>query len=287
MGYLQSILYGRPPFLDLAHSDCRFPRDLDPHPLPSGKSELGCEQSLSGADCFLVSDAFFPPLVHSWKAHYTAACLSVAVQRTSSVHRMSYSSLLDLDKRIRSFPLPSYLHSPMHGGREWDATPCLALQQFFAGNQRESSESLLPVYSAVFGQLTTHIDLLYIHRSWLAEALRDSSDPLQHEYGQSVVAVYSSANILINGMRSLTSAHPKVAGRVWFFWSCFYTSSVRMYNPTCEYTLTGYDVKVLLGAIVVKCPGCKLARPALALLNESFIIYEEGSKLCRPPATLV
>ncbi|KAH9995576.1 hypothetical protein BJV77DRAFT_991058 [Russula vinacea] len=240
-----SILYGRPPFLDLAHSDCRFPRDLDPHPLPSGKSELG---------------------FHSWKAHYSAACLSVAVQRTSSVHRMSYSSLLELDERIRSFPLPSYLHSPMHGARDWDATPSRALQQFLretsANQVRVSSQYI----SAVFGQLTTtpdaYIDLLYIHRSWFAEALRDSSDPLQHEYGQSVVAVYRSANILINGMRS---GLPRLV-----FWSCFYTSSVRS-----------------TGAIVVKCPGCKLARPALALLNESFTIYEEGSRLCRPPATLV
>ena len=74
-----------------------------------------------------------------------------------------------------------------------------------------------------------YIDLIYIHRSWFAEALRDSQDPLQHEYGQSVLAVYRSANVLIKGMKSLTGAHAK-AGRVWFFWSCFYTSSVRMHN---------------------------------------------------------
>ena len=74
-----------------------------------------------------------------------------------------------------------------------------------------------------------YIDLIYIHRSWFAEALRDSQDPLQHEYSQSVIAVYSSANVLIKGMKSLTGAHAK-AGRVWFFWSCFYTSSVRMHN---------------------------------------------------------
>ena len=166
--------------------------------------------------------------------------------------------------------------------------PCSNFSRETSANQVRVSSQYI---SAVFGQLTTtpdaYIDLLYIHRSWFAEALRDSSDPLQHEYGQSVVAVYRSANILINGMRSLTGAHPKVACRVWFFWSCFYTSSVRLYDPTRKRTLTGYDVKVLLGAIVVKCPGCKLARPALALLNESFTIYEEGSRLCRPPATLV
>jgi hypothetical protein len=47
------------------------------------------------------------------------------------------------------------------------------------------------------------------------------------------------------------------------------------------------SIKVLLGAIVVKCPGCKLARPALTLFEESFTVYEEGSRLCRPPATVV
>lgn len=79
------------------------------------------------------------------------------------------------------------------------------------------------------------IALVYIHRSWFAEALRDSQDPLEHEYGQSVISIYRSANILIHGMRSLCTAYPKEAGRVWFFWSCFYTSSVRMYDQVREY----------------------------------------------------
>jgi hypothetical protein len=88
--------------------------------------------------------SLFLSLVHSWKYHYAAACLSVSVQRTFSVHRASYSSLLELDKRIRAFPLPSYLHSPIHGteGRDWDTTPSGAMQQFFAACERESSERL-------------------------------------------------------------------------------------------------------------------------------------------------
>ena len=72
------------------------------------------------------------------------------------------------------------------------------------------------------------IDLIYIHRSWFAEALRDSQDPLQHEYGQSVISIFRSANILIHGTRNLCTAYPKEASHVWFFWSCLYTSSVRM-----------------------------------------------------------
>lgn len=224
------VLHGRPPTLNLAHSDCRFPRDLDPFLLPSGNLELG---------------------FHAWKFRYSAVCLSISVQLAFSVHRASYASLMELDKRIRSFPLPAHLLSPVHesGGRDWDVDPSCAMQQFFPVCERESN-------------------LIYIHRCWFAEALRDSPDPFQHEYGQSVAAVYRSANILINGLKSLVNAHPRVASRVWFFWSSFYTSSI------------------LLGAIVIKSPGCKLARSALALLDQSVAVYEEGSRPCRPAATV-
>ncbi|KAI0272482.1 hypothetical protein BC834DRAFT_966502 [Gloeopeniophorella convolvens] len=224
------VMHGRPPTLNLMHSDCRFPGDLDPYLLPSGNLELG---------------------FHSWKFRYSAVCLSVSVQRAFAVHRASYASLLELDKRIRSFPSPAHLLSPAHevGSRDWDANPTSAMQQFFLVCEREAN-------------------LIYIHRSWFAEALRDSPDPFQHEYGQSVIAVYRSANILINGLKNLVSVHPKQTSHVWFFWSSFYTSSV------------------LLGAIVVKSPGCKLARSALALLDQSLTVYEEGSKACRPAATV-
>ncbi|KAI0255861.1 fungal-specific transcription factor domain-containing protein, partial [Lactifluus subvellereus] len=224
-----SVMHGRPPSLCLTHSDCRFPRDLDPYRLPSGNSELG---------------------FHSWKFRYSAVCLSVSVQHAFSVPRASYSSLLEIDKRIRSFPLPSHLSPASEtGGQAWDANPSRAMQQFFALCERESN-------------------LMYIHRCWFAEALRDSPDPFQHKYAESVISVYRCANILINGLKSLTNAYPSAAGGVWFFWSSFYTSSI------------------LLGAIVIKSPGCKLARSALALLDQSVAVYEEGSRPCRPAATL-
>jgi hypothetical protein len=145
LGLLQCILYGRPPVLDLAHSDCRFPRDLEPHVLPSGTSELGCEHSLflqSVVFQVQVSHLFLFYLVHSWMHHYIAACLSVSVQRTHSVHRASYSSFIELDKRIRSFPLPSHLHSPVYGTerRDWDVTPSRAMRQYFVPSSVESSE---------------------------------------------------------------------------------------------------------------------------------------------------
>lgn len=173
--------------------------------------------------------------------------------------------------------------------------PCSNILYHVRSNQVSNSPNITTFFCRLWLGPTHHnemvmyvIDLIYIHRSWFAEALRDSQDPLQHEYGQSVISIYRSANILINGMRSLSAAHPKVAGRVWFFWSCFYISSVRMYELVWGYRAhRRISIKVLLGAIVVKCPSCKLARPALTLLEESFTVYEQGSRQCRPPATVV
>ena len=101
-----------------------------------------------------------------------------------------------------------------------------------------------------------------------------------------MAAVYRSANILINGLTSLTNAHPRVASRVWFFWSSFYTSSVRAYG-TAGLFPHSLDIQILLGAIVIKSPGCKLASSALTLLDQSVAVYEEGSAPCRPAATVV
>src|SRR5712671_349652 len=108
-------------------------------------------------------------------------------------------------------------------------TPCSNIWRRASASQ-VSTHQYIPLSSTNSLQRRC-ADLIYIHRSWFAEALSDSPDPLQHEYGQSVLAVFRSASILINGLRSLARAHPKFVARVWFFWSSFYTSSVRIVLP--------------------------------------------------------
>jgi hypothetical protein len=162
LSYLQSVIHGRPPTLNLAHSDCRFPRDLDPYQLPSGNSELGCKQlRLARPVCQVLTR--ISSSVHAWKFRYAAVCLSASVQRTFSVHWESYSSLLELDKRIRSFPLPAHLcQGHETGRRDWDANPSHAMQQFYAVCNRESSE-YPSILSSVLGQLTK----MSMHRPYI------------------------------------------------------------------------------------------------------------------------
>ena len=169
-------------------------------------------------------------LVHSWKARYGAVILSASVQRAFAIHGSNYASLLELDKRIRTFPVPPHLQSPSESaepGRGWNADPSRAMQQFCILCERESSEpqTIYSISSSIIHH--PHEDLLYIHRSYLAQAMRElPKDPLGHRFSASVMAAYRSSCRLISALRSCYTAYPKMTGRVWFFWSGVFSACV-------------------------------------------------------------
>ena len=78
---------------------------------------------------------------HGWKFRYSATCLAPTVRFCNSLKMPSYSQFLELDQRIRSFPLPNHLQSPLDeslGG--WADDPSLAMQQYGVVCERELSE---------------------------------------------------------------------------------------------------------------------------------------------------
>ncbi|KAG1746653.1 uncharacterized protein EDB91DRAFT_1118207 [Suillus paluster] len=228
-----SIVNGRPPALSINHTDCWFPEDLDPVIKPSGAIEMGW---------------------HVWKFRYTASCLGISAQHVFSTRVSNYSALLELDRKIRKFILPSHLQSPMEAseaGRAWSPEAPRAMQQYCALCQREAN-------------------LLYIHRSWFVQAIREAPvNPLQHKYAPSVLAVYRSACRLISSLKGLYRVHPYPTNRAWFFWSAIFSACI------------------VLGAIVVDSPQCTLASNALQELEQGMVLYEQGSLPCRPPATML
>ena len=78
---------------------------------------------------------------HGWKFRYSAACLAPTVKFCSSLKTPGYSQFLELDRRIRTFPLPSHLQSPLDESPEgWADDPSLAMQQYGVVCERESSK---------------------------------------------------------------------------------------------------------------------------------------------------
>ncbi|KAL0564356.1 hypothetical protein V5O48_017694, partial [Marasmius crinis-equi] len=87
-----SIVNGRPPSMMIQHTDCQFPEDLEPLVKPNGETEMGW---------------------HVWKSRYAASCLSISVQHIFITKKLPYAALLDLDKKIRMFPVPTHLQAPL------------------------------------------------------------------------------------------------------------------------------------------------------------------------------
>ncbi|KAI0792135.1 hypothetical protein C8Q75DRAFT_754615 [Abortiporus biennis] len=219
-----SFVMGRPPAMRLEETDCKFPWN-DAH--PSAPQEPG---------------------FHAWKFRYTAACLPLTLKHAFNPGSLSYEQLLELDKKIRSFYVPSHLQ--VGENFKWSTHAPTALQQYNAIVVKETN-------------------LLYLHRSSCAIALRENpANPEAHKYGRSVEAAKSSACRMCNAMRNIYLIYPDQLGRVWYFWSGIYSSCT------------------LLAAIVIGSPGCQAAKDALLMLKIAYGVYEEGSSRCRPPKTL-
>lgn len=80
---------------------------------------------------------------HAWKFRYSASCLSISIQHIFTTRAPNYKALLDLDKKIRKFPVAHHLLSPIETsepGRAWSSNRVHALQQYCVVCERESSK---------------------------------------------------------------------------------------------------------------------------------------------------
>lgn len=130
-------------------------------------------------------------------------------------------------------------------------------------------------------------DLLYIHRSYFAQAIRQNPiDPFKHKYAPSVYAVITSARTVCQHIHGLYAKHRRIVRHGWYFWTAVYSSCVsRASNDQYGSFLTW--LQIVLSAVVVECPGFSLARECYVDLKEALALYEEGSRPCRSEASLV
>ncbi|GLB41965.1 putative fungal specific transcription factor [Lyophyllum shimeji] len=226
-----SLVHGRPGTLFIQHTDCQFPKDLEPFVDASGDRELG---------------------FHAWKFRYSAQCLSASMEHLFSTTAPPYSALLSIDKVIRNCAIPKHLRCPdgqSDSAYSWSTEPARALQQYCALCVRDSN-------------------LLYIHRSYFSQAVQQApDDPLRHRYQFSVLTAYQTSCRLISTLRSLYPVCP-LAGHVWFFWSAVFSSctvlaGLVVHSPGCR--LAKEAMRGLETAVPFFEEGSKLCRPPSVL----------------------
>jgi hypothetical protein len=104
------------------------------------------------------------------------------------------------------------------------------MQRYMLFCEKETSrrQSILNcIQYGVDTRLRSVLGLLYLHRTFFAQAVCDCPDnPLESKYATSVSATYRSACLIVAGTHDATVRHPELAARLWFLWSNLFSAAV-------------------------------------------------------------
>jgi len=218
-----SFGFGRPPSIIPSFVDCGFPKDLDEYTNIEGGKEMG---------------------FHIWTWQYTR--LLHNVMTTAFGARLPpYSMILDLDRKIRDFPVPKYLQPNCDELENPYPTPHLIMQRWIILSFKEST-------------------LLNLHRTYFAQALHDQpQDLLKHRYGPSVIATYRSAWRLIEGLKLPSRRTPDLLSRYSLAWS------------------QALSAAIVMCLLVTRAPNSTLAAPCLETLDTVERLFTLAASNCR------
>ncbi|PFH47589.1 hypothetical protein AMATHDRAFT_67507 [Amanita thiersii Skay4041] len=231
-----SFYYGRPPSMSTSFIDCPFPKDI-----PSQNATMS----------FDLWTWKFTSLLH------TITTLVFAPPKRSQ-DRAPYGTIIELDKRVRDFCVPSQwrMRCASHTGTA-SSGMCVAVVEG-EGEEVVSRECRLQRWF-VLGM--KEIVLLNLHRPYLLQALYDNPrEWTRHQYRASIVACYRSSWRLIHGLRMTYEQDElkEVLCRLGLPWSqCF-------------------SAIVVLALITVRIPICTLGSQAVQVLDVGVGLVEQG-----------
>ncbi|KAJ7054174.1 fungal-specific transcription factor domain-containing protein [Mycena amicta] len=171
----QSLNTGRPPSFSLAYIDCSFPK---------------YEGSKSSEGVFEV-----------WQFRFAAECVADVTARTLTTDPPSYTTIMELDKKVREFPLP-----PLDDADADDVGA--SLQRCVLEHIRETV-------------------LMYIHRSFFAQAIIEQPvNPLKSTYAPSFLAAYRASATILKSVRDQFAVMPNACARFWTMWTFAFSAAV-------------------------------------------------------------
>jgi len=209
--FTQSLNTGRPPSFSLAYIDCRFPQYdhannankgtacTSPPPCPIPRSHTSVE---------------------IWQFRFAAECVADVTARTLTALAPSYTTIMELDRKIRQFPLPEGLSNPPNNDLSATFMRCVL------DHIKETGTHCLCCPSSSF-----HFPfpvLMYLHRSFFAQAIMDHPlNPLKSPYAHSFVASYRAASTILKSVKEQFALFPNSCARFWTMWTFAFTAAVR------------------------------------------------------------
>ncbi|EIN12123.1 hypothetical protein PUNSTDRAFT_96824 [Punctularia strigosozonata HHB-11173 SS5] len=222
---------GRPPVFTREYVDTHYPMDPDTRVNKEGIMEPGYS---------------------SWSYRFAAECLSDVARRTLGVDAPSYDTILDLDRKIRDFPIPGKLSTPSTDGQ---------YPQQHRPSPPKDGRSMPEDLQRFVLSHTKEVILLYIHRSFFAQAIVDDPEnPLKSAYAPSFLSACKSSATILKMIKEQYSMQPQLYARFWSMWTFAFTAAI------------------VFGTIVMHGPRSPLAPAASSELEQAYDLFNRASK---------
>ncbi|KAI5987121.1 fungal-specific transcription factor domain-containing protein [Pisolithus albus] len=225
---------GRPPTFSLPYIDCLFPGGLSPH----DKIHM---DSNGRAFC------------GTWVFRFASDCVADVAARTLTYDLPSYSTILELDRKVRNFPVPAVVE-------EFAAAASGAIPT----KPVDKDIGLMESMGRYVMSNSREVILLYIHRSFFAQAIIENSiNPLDSTYTPSFLAAYRASLTILRTVKAQYDLHPKLTARLWPVWTYAFSAAV------------------VFGIIVTRGPRSPMASSAMKELRDACVLFSKASSCNR------
>ena len=173
-------------------------------------------------------DVSFPPHIrwivlakvssdYQWKYEFCKDIFSQILEQTQTAEAPSYETILELDRKVREKILPPHLNK-FTSPDDDEITPSSYMHGCLLGQFRTIGKWLC--LRAILLFLTSFEALVYIHRSFFAQAMLDHPiNPLRSPYAPSFLAAYRCASGIIKTSLNYNERFPELCGRLWGIWT--------------------------------------------------------------------
>ncbi|KAG1742635.1 uncharacterized protein EDB91DRAFT_1051663, partial [Suillus paluster] len=188
---------------------------------------------------------------HMWSWQFSRLLHHVMVNAFGA-KTPTYSTILELDRKIRDFPIPPHLQPRCDGNETLTESAILVLvQRHFLLTNKETT-------------------LLNIHRRYFTQALEDQpNDLLKHKYGPSVMAMYRSAWRVIESHSHAVRRIPNAIERLSLFWS------------------HALSAAIVMCMLVNRAPHSNIASSSLRELDVVYEVFQKSAPTSKPAAVLL
>ncbi|KAF9452456.1 hypothetical protein P691DRAFT_697077 [Macrolepiota fuliginosa MF-IS2] len=181
---------------------------------------------------------------YRWKYEFCKDIISAVLEQTLTAQAPQYRTILELDRKVREKRLPPHLNVFMSPEEE-HFTPSVYMRGCMLGQFRS-------------------VTLLYIHRSWFAQAMLDHPiNPLRSPYAPSFLAAYRCASGVIKSTLNHFDRFPELCCRWWGIWTHLFSAAI------------------IVGSIVTRSPSSSMAPSAFIELGLACDLFEKGANHSR------